>query len=427
MPLLSYYASVPGTTHVALGLPDQDAFALSHLRGGWTSASVNCDGKVLDPVRGGEFLIAAVADGLGSKEHPEIGACEAASTAVAALSLAVATRRDLSEIDDLELYGTLHTALMAVERKAAELSVDAEALATTLAVVAWDGERAVYAVAGDSGFVGRMGDGSYRCLGEMARAGSRTSVYPLSACTRWQVGKADGIDAIVAATDGMLEQLWPGYMTSTEAGGVGIAFDEPPVVTMDELSATVLGVPPSGRAGGQAGTGMDLGSSHAGADASEVHAGVNSAKAHTSGEFGMNKPLLDLLLDISPEDACRPAELTSGAEDFLKSLDPLDVYDDKTIVVLYKTPDAVEDDALDPDFASDEKLEAADLLEPVEEDGGEAIDELEPADEFGPAGEIAAKPKDEAADECDGPYSKSLGRAMWPATALAAQTAGLAR
>lgn len=371
MPLLSYYASVPGTTHVALGLPDQDAFALNHLRGGWTSASVNCDGKVLDPVRGGEFLIAAVADGLGSKEHPEIGAREAASTAVAALSLAVATRRDLSEIDDLELYGALHTALMAVERKAAELGVDAEALATTLAVVAWDGERAVYAVAGDSGFVGRMGDGSYRCLGEMARAGSRTSVYPLSACTHWQVGKADGIDAIVAATDGMLEQLWPGYMTSTEASDVGIPFDEPPVAT--------------------------------------------------------NKPLLDLLLDISPEDACRPAELTSGAEDFLKSLDPLDVYDDKTIVVLYKTPDAVEDDALDPDFASDEKLEATDLLEPAGEDGGEAVDELEPADEFGPTGEVAAKPKDEAADECDGLYSKSLGRAMWPATALAAQTAGLAR
>ena len=352
MPLLSYYASVPGTTHVALGLPDQDAFALNHLRGGWTSASVNCDGKVLDPVRGGEFLIAAVADGLGSKEYPEIGAREAASTAVAALSLAVATRRDLSEIDDLELYGTLHTALMAVERKAAELGVDAEALATTLAVVAWDGERAAYAVAGDSGFVGRMSDGSYRCLGEMARAGSRTSVYPLSACTRWQVGRADGIDAIVAATDGMLEQLWPGYMTSTEASDVGIPFDEPPVAT--------------------------------------------------------NEPLLDLLLDISPEDACRPAELTSGAEDFLKSLDPLDVYDDKTIVVLYKTSDVVEDDALDPDFASDEKLEATDLLEPVEEDGGEAVDELEPADEFGPTGEVAAKPKDEAADEYEAAHVRQM-------------------
>ncbi len=335
MSLLSYYASVPGTTHVALCLPDQDAFALNHLRGGWTSASVNCDGKVLGPVRGGEFLVAAVADGLGSKEHPEIGAREAASTAVASLSLAVATRRDLSAVDDLELYGALHTALMAVERKAAELGVDAEALATTLAVVAWDGERAVYAVAGDSGFVARMGDGSYRCLGEMARAGSRTSVYPLSAVTHWQVGRADGIGAIVAATDGMLEQLWPGYVASTEAGAVGIPFDEPPVATMDELS---IGAP------------ADL------------------AAGHDVGR-AQNKPLLDLLLDISPEDACRPAELISGAEDFLKSLDPLDVYDDKTIVVLYKFPDAAEDDAFDPDFSSDEELEATDLLEPAEEDG----------------------------------------------------------
>lgn len=369
MSLLSYYASVPGTTHVALGLPDQDAFALNHLRGGWTSASVNCDGKVLGPVRGGEFLVAAVADGLGSKEHPEIGAREAASTAVASLSLAVATRRDLSAVDDLELYGTLHSALVAVERKAAELGVGAEALATTLAVVAWDGERAVYAVAGDSGFVARMGDGSYRCLGEMARAGSRTSVYPLSAVTRWQVGRADGADAIVAATDGMLEQLWPGYVASTEAGGVGIPFDEPPVATLDELSAVAPADLAAGHDVGQAGTGVNLGGPRAGVSGTVAYTGANAGEAHAADALGMNKPLLDLLLDISPEDACRPAELISGAEDFLKSLDPLDVYDDKTIVVLYKTSDVVEDDAFDPDFSSDEELEATDLLEPAEEDG----------------------------------------------------------
>lgn len=357
MSLLSYYASVPGTTHVALGLPDQDAFAINHLCGGWMSATVNCDGEMLDPVRGGEFLIAAVADGLGSKERPEIGAREAAAAAVTSLSLAVATRRDLSEVDDLELYGTLHTALMAVERKAAELGVDSEALATTLAVVAWDGERAVYAVAGDSGFVARAGDGSYRCLGEMARAGSRTSVYPLSACAHWQVGRADGVDGIVAATDGMLEQLWPGYVTSTEHGDVGIPFDEPAAPALGKSAGAASAVPAAGHAVGVADAGVGAGWERA------------AGKEHAVTEPEMNKPLLDLLLDIPAEDACRPEELICAAEDFLKSLDPLDVYDDKTIVVLYKIPDGDDDDALDPDFAGDDELKAAGSLEPAQKAG----------------------------------------------------------
>lgn len=320
MPLLSYYASVPGTSHIALGLPDQDAFAVNHLRSGWSSTSVNCDGKLDGSVCGGEFLVAAVADGLGSKEYPEIGSREAATAAVTSLSLAIMERRDLSEVDDLVLTGVVHTALMAVERKAAELGVDVGSLATTLAVCAFDGERVVYAIAGDSGFVVRNKDGSYRCLGEMARGGNRTTVYPLSAYSQWQFGRAEGVNSVILATDGMLEQLAPGYVSASERARP--SFGEVPAV----------------------------------------------------GDIELNDPLLSAFLDLAPEDARRPSALISSAEAFLKSLDPIDVYDDKTVVVLYNSPELGEDGALDLDFAGDEELEAAGLLESANKVG--PIDEV---------------------------------------------------
>ncbi len=324
MSALSYYAaSVRGTSHISMGLPNQDAFAVNHLRSCWSSASVGCDGKIAWPIHGGEFVVAVVADGLGSKEHPEIGSHEAASTAVTALSLAIIDRRDLSEVDDLVLAGVLQTALAAVQRKADELGVDSDELETTLAVCAYDTEgHVVWASAGDSGFVARTRGGQYRCLGTMARAGSRTLVWPLSCCAHWQFGNESEVESLILATDGILEQLVPGYVKATEGN--------------DEAAA---------------------------AEALEI-----------------NEPLLDLFLNLSPEDAALPEELSAGAESFLKALDPIDVHDDKTVVILYTNENADdEDDALDPGFASDDELETMGVLESdvEDEDKGEGKDEDE--------------------------------------------------
>ena len=374
---MCYQASVPGTSHLALGVPNQDSFAVCRLRSSWSSSwsssrAEPC-GAWAHPVCGGEFVVAAVADGLGSAELSELGSAVAAATVTNELSLFVAEHPDLDGIGDLVLEGAMHRALAAVNCKAAEIGADPAALATTLALCVWDGHGVVWACAGDSGIVGLFADG-YHPLCRMDRKGHRNTVFSLSADDHWRFGVAEGVEGLVLATDGMLEQLVPGFVTPASGADVDLANVE------------------------------------------------------------VNDLLLDLLLRLDPADAARPNDLSAAAEKFLGDLDPIDVYDDKTVVVLYKAPDVGEaDGALDLDrsiaeegtedgASIDEQPGTARAADPtdeaVNEPGDEAVDETEaaPLGEPGGAshpGELALKPAAELAPSpADGSLSAPVaGRA----------------
>lgn len=328
MSLMCYQASVPGTSHLALGIPNQDSFAVRIVRSGWSSTCVAPGGTRVRRVRGDEFVVAAVADGLGSAELSDLGSAAAATAAVEALSLSAATYPGLAGIDDLKLEGVVHRALTAVNRKAAEVGADPAALATTLALCVWDGYSVAWACAGDSGIVGLFADG-YHPLCRMDRAGHRNTVFSLSADDHWRFGMAEGVEGLVLATDGMLEQFVPGFvMPASEADG----------------------------------------------DLANVE---------------VNDPLLDLLLRLDPADAARPEDLSAAAEKFLGDLDPIDVYDDKTVVVLYEAPDARECDA---DIATDRPASER-VIEDEGPIGKQPFDE--PDDERpvgGPGGESSLEP-----------------------------------
>ena len=125
----------------------------------------------------------------------------------------------------------------------------------------------------------------------------------------------------------------------------------------------------------------------------------------------VNDPLLDLLLRLDPADAARPEDLSATAEKFLGDLDPIDVYDDKTVVVLYEAPDARECDA---DIATDrpaserviedegpigkQPFDESDDERPVGGPGGESG--LEP--DVGPE-PVGADPAEPAAEPASGP------------------------
>lgn len=318
MSLMCYQASVPGTSHLALGIPNQDSFAVRIVRSGWLSTCVAPGGTRIRRVRGDEFVVAAVADGLGSAELSDLGSAAAATAAVEALSLSAATYPGLAGIDDLKLEGVVHRALTAVNRKAAEVGADPAALATTLALCVWDGYSVAWACAGDSGIVGLFADG-YHPLCRMDRAGHRNTVFSLSADDHWRFGMAEGVEGLVLATDGMLEQFVPGFVVSASEA--------------DEDLANV-----------------------------EV-----------------NDPLLDLLLRLDPADAARPEDLSAAAEKFLGDLDPIDVYDDKTVVVLYKAPDVRECDA---DVAADRPASER----AIEDEGPISKQPFDEPDDEGPVG-----------------------------------------
>ena len=357
---MCYQASVPGTSHLALDIPNQDSFAVRIVRSGWSSTCVAPGGTRVRRVRGDEFVVAAVADGLGSAELSDLGSAAAATAAVEALSLSAATYPGLAGIDDLKLEGVVHRALTAVNRKAAEVGADPAALATTLALCVWDGYSVAWACAGDSGIVGLFADG-YHPLCRMDRAGHRNTVFSLSADDHWRFGMAEGVEGLVLATDGMLEQFVPGFVVSaSEADG----------------------------------------------DLANVE---------------VNDPLLDLLLRLDPADAARPEDLSAAAEKFLGDLDPIDVYDDKTVVVLYEAPDAC---GCDADVAADRPVS-----ERVIEDGGpigkQPFDEPDDDERSvgGPGGESSLEPD---ADPDAGPEPVGAGPAE-PAAEPAPEPASAAR
>ena len=119
----------------------------------------------------------------------------------------------------------------------------------------------------------------------------------------------------------------------------------------------------------------------------------------------VNDPLLDLLLRLDPADAARPEDLSAAAEKFLGDLDPIDVYDDKTVVVLYEAPDARECDA---DVAADRPASER-VIEDEGPIGKQPFDE--PDDERpvgGPGGESGLEPD---ADPDAGPEPVGAGPA----------------
>ena len=380
MSLMCYQASVPGTSHLALGVPNQDSFAVRRLRSSWSSSwsssrAEPC-GAWAHPACGGEFVVAAVADGLGSAELSELGSAVAAATVTNELSLFVAEHPDLDGIGDLVLEGAMHRALAAVNCKAGEVGADPAALATTLALCVWDGHGVAWACAGDSGIVGLFADG-YRPLCRMDRKGHRNTVFSLSADDHWRFGATEGVEGLVLATDGMLEQLVPGFVTPASGADVDLA------------------------------------------------------------DVEVNDLLLDLLLRLDPADAARPNDLSAAAEKFLGDLDPIDVYDDKTVVVLYKVPDVGEaDGALDLDSpivdegtedgaSIDEQPGAARAADPDDnprdEPGDEAVDETEAAPLGEPGGALhSGEPAPKLAAElapspADGPLlMPAAGRATGP-------------
>ena len=99
----------------------------------------------------------------------------------------------------------------------------------------------------------------------------------------------------------------------------------------------------------------------------------------------VNDPLLDLLLRLDPADAARPEDLSAAAEKFLGDLDPIDVYDDKTVVVLYEAPDAC---GCDADVAADRSASER-VIEDGEPIGKQPFDEPDDDERSvgGPGGE----------------------------------------
>ena len=201
-----------GVAHRCYGTRCQDAHMIRRVK----QVAIWKDGGKRDRLLPGkEYVVAAVADGLGSEAHSDIGAHAAVNTAVSTMceligtwcatgdsALAISMPRFLEQ--------AMIKANNAVVKKAASMELPANEFDATLAIAVYDGDQLFYGSAGDSGVIAKT-DAGFELVTHPSRVGE-AGTYPLYCKGKWEIGACGGhTHGFLLATDGLLELLVPQF------------------------------------------------------------------------------------------------------------------------------------------------------------------------------------------------------------------------
>lgn len=200
-----------GVAHRCYGTRCQDAHMIRRVK----QVAIWKDGGKRDRLLPGkEYVVAAVADGLGSEAHSDIGAHAAVNTAVSTMceligtwcatgdsALAISMPRFLEQ--------AMIKANNAVVKKAASMELPANEFDATLAIAVYDGEQLFYGSAGDSGVIAKT-DAGFELLTRPSCVGE-AGTYPLYCREKWEISACGHVRGFLLATDGLLELLVPEF------------------------------------------------------------------------------------------------------------------------------------------------------------------------------------------------------------------------
>ncbi len=200
-----------GVAHRCYGTRCQDAHMIRRVK----QVAIWKDGGKRDRLLPGkEYVVAAVADGLGSEAHSDIGAHAAVNTAVSTMceligtwcatgdsALAISMPRFLEQ--------AMIKANNAVVKKAASMELPANEFDATLAIAVYDGDQLFFASAGDSGVIAKT-DAGFELLTRPSRVGE-AGTYPLYCREKWEISACGHVRGFLLATDGLLELLVPEF------------------------------------------------------------------------------------------------------------------------------------------------------------------------------------------------------------------------
>lgn len=201
-----------GVAHRCYGTRCQDAHMIRRVK---QVAIWKDGGKRGRLLPGKEYVVAAVADGLGSEAHSDIGAHAAVNTSVSTMceligtwcatgdsALAISMPRFIEQ--------AMIKANNAVVKKAASMELPANEFDATLAIAVYDGDQLFYGSAGDSGVIAKT-DAGFELVTHPSRVGE-AGTYPLYCKDRWEIGVfGHHVQGFLLATDGVLELLVPEF------------------------------------------------------------------------------------------------------------------------------------------------------------------------------------------------------------------------
>ncbi len=187
---ISYGMSIVGSSHIEKNVPCQDSHCFETLENGW--------------------MIAAVADGVGSAKHSEIASKMACDTFAQTCKASITKGSLLSAAKDILLKAYINADL-AIKQYVNEKEDSITDYDTTLSAIIYDGERFVYGHCGDGGIVALTANGDYLKITSPQKAEDGVCVIPLRAGEQsWEFGECDEkVASILLATDGVYDNFTP--------------------------------------------------------------------------------------------------------------------------------------------------------------------------------------------------------------------------
>ena len=189
--IYSYGISMEGTYHIKKSIPCQD---YHHI--------VKCDDN---------FVIAAVADGLGSAAHSDIASKIAATVSVdyCAEKITQPVETDIVLSVMREAFGAAQNS---IERKAQDNGHSINEYDTTLTLAVMNNDMLYFGHSGDSGIIALTVDGLYEQVTEQQRDDD-DRVFPLFFRDYWVFGLYEKkVCSVLLATDGIFETFFPFYI-----------------------------------------------------------------------------------------------------------------------------------------------------------------------------------------------------------------------
>ena len=176
-----------GESHIKHGMPCQD-FS--------DSFSVPETGEA-------KYVVAIVADGVGSEDFSDKGSQTAVTTVGNYIKSALEGDEPIESMTEL-IEDAFEEALDAVLDLAGEMQEAFSRFATTLTAGIFDGSTLWFGHAGDDGIVVMRQDGSYGMVTERQEGEEASSVVPFGV-HNWQFGEVEGVASCVLMTDGVLD------------------------------------------------------------------------------------------------------------------------------------------------------------------------------------------------------------------------------
>lgn len=191
-----YNISLQGSSHKAAGKACQDYSNIIKLENGW--------------------IVSAIADGLGSAQHSDIGSSDAVQSVISYLQNHLPAEWNVEVICDVlkDAYDSAKNSIANISQSS-EISI--REYDTTLTTAIYNGNQVVYAHVGDGGIVQLLANGQFLQLTAAQKGDEFNSVEPLRNEKAWVFGASDeNVCAFAMFTDGVYDVVCPWLLASEE-------------------------------------------------------------------------------------------------------------------------------------------------------------------------------------------------------------------